>query len=128
MGEYGFRVDSSKNRLYVQLSGYFRDDEVAPMLDELSQQLILVRPGFDVVTDLSGFKPGNAGATEALRRGGELVKAKGRRRAVRVTGGLVVGLMQFKRILGSVFKEDNVRYAKSVAEADAILDEWESGA
>lgn len=124
MGEYEYRTDAGKNRLYIRLSGYFKEDEVDPLLERLRRQLDDLRPGFDVVTDLTGFKPGNAAATEALRRGGEMVKARGRRRAVRVTGRLVTGLLQFKRILRPVFKEEDVRYANSVAEADRILDDW----
>ncbi len=70
--------------------------------------------------------PGSTKAAEALRIGGELVKERGRRRAVRVTGGIVTGLMQFKRMLGGVFDEDeNVRYARSIEEVDEILDGWD---
>ena len=127
MGEYEYRIDPSKNRLYIRLSGFFKDDEVDPLLQELQRRLTGVPPGFDVVTDLTGFKPGNTAAAEALRRGGELVKTKGRRRAVRVTGGLVSGLLQFKRILRPVFKDEDVRYARSVTEADRILDSWDEG-
>jgi hypothetical protein len=124
MGEYEYRADPARNRVYIRISGFFRDDEVDPLLRELEGILDTVRPGFDVVTDLTGFKPGAAGASEALRRGGELVKARGRRRAVRVTGRLVSGLLQFKRMLRPVFDEEDVRYARSIGEADAILDDW----
>ena len=52
-------------------------------------------------------------------------KTRGRRRAVRVTGGIMAGFLQFKRLLSGVFEEDeSVRYATSIAEADSILDNW----
>jgi hypothetical protein len=85
-----------------------------------------MRPDFDVVVDISQFMPGSAKAADALRRGGEMVKLRGRRRAVRIAGGVITGFMQFKRMMGGVFAEDeSVRYASSVAEADRILDEWD---
>lgn len=125
MGEYSCRVDTARNRLYITIRGFFREPEIGPLEAELQSLLGQLKPGFDVVTDLSGFKPASPGAAEAIRRGGELVKARGRRHAVRVTGGIVSGLLQFKRLLGGVFAEDGVRYARSVAEADRILDAWD---
>lgn len=125
MAEFEVTVDAAKNRLYVRLSGFFREADVQPALARLEEELSGVAPNFDVVVDISQFMPGSPRAAEALRRGGEMVKERGRRRAVRITGGIVTGLMQFKRMLGGVFAEDDtVRYASSRAEADRILDEW----
>jgi hypothetical protein len=127
-GTYDFRVDRAKNRLYITLSGFFRGRDVEPALAQLEAALRDVRPGFDTVTDLSGFVPGAPGATAALTKGGEMVSAKGRRRGVRITGGLVTGLMQFKRLLKGVFDEEHTRYAKSIQEAESMLDHWDGEA
>jgi hypothetical protein len=124
MGTIECRADRAKNRLYIKLAGFFRGRDIEPAMSELERALAELGPGFDVITDLSDFVPGSPAATEALRRGGEMVKARQRRHAVRITGGLVTGLMQFQRLLKGVFAEDSVRYAKSVAEAHAILDDW----
>ncbi len=124
MGSFDCRTDRAKNRLYIKLGGFFKGSDVEPALAKLAAALDEVRPGFDVVTDLSEFVPGSPAATDALRRGGEMVKACGRRNGVRITGGLITGLLQFKRLLRGVFEEESVRYAKSLAEADAILDNW----
>jgi len=124
MGSMECRVDQAKNRLYISLKGFFRGRDAEPAHRDLENALERLLPGFDVITDLSGFIPGSPDASEALKKGGELVKTKGRRNAVRVTGGLITGLMQFRRLLGGVFDEDSVRYATSLEEADAILDEW----
>lgn len=127
MGSIDCRTDHVKNRLYIKLAGFFRGRDIEPAMQELEQALARLTPGLDVITDLTGFVPGSPAAAEALRRGGELVKAKNRRHAVRVTGGLMTGLMQFQRLLKGVFDEKSVRYAKSVAEAHAILDDWPAG-
>lgn len=125
MGTIDIRADSGKNRLYISLSGFFSGAELEPTLAKIRSELECLHPDFDVITDIRGFVPGTPKAAEAMKVAGELVKERGRRRAVRVTGGLVTGLMQFKRMMGSVFEEDEtVRYAGSTEEADTILDEW----
>ena len=127
-GNAEVRVDKIKNRMYITIGGFFRKGDVPGAMKKLDIALAEVKPGFDTVTDLSKFVPGSPGASEALSKGGALVKEKGRRRGVRITGGVMTGLMQFQRMLKGVFDEDNTRYAKSVAEADAILDNWTDGA
>jgi hypothetical protein len=122
--KYEFRVDRARNRLYIKLSGFFRGQDVDPAMTELEAALEELRPDFDTITDLSGFVPGSPGATAALTRGGEMIKKKGRRNGVRITGGLMTGLMQFQRMLKGVFDEDKTRYAKSLQEAEAMLDSW----
>lgn len=125
MAEFEVAADATRNRLYLRLAGFFREGDVQPALAHLKEELKGVTPGFDVVVDISRFAPGSPKAAEALRRGGEMIKGCGRRRAVRITGGIVTGLMQFKRMLGGIFAEDDsVRYASSRAEADQILDDW----
>jgi len=125
MGNFEVTADTAKDRLYIRLGGFFRESDVQPTLDALRAEIDRFTGPFDVITDISKFVPSSPKATEALKQGGELVKEFGRRRAVRVTGGIVTGLMQFKRLVGGVFAEDEtVRYASSVSEADKILDHW----
>ncbi len=125
MGTFEIRADVDKSRLYIQLVGFFREADVQPTLDALRVEAGKLQGPFDVVTDISKFLPGSPKAADAIKQGGELVKEFGRRRAVRVTGGIITGLMQFKRLVGGVFAEDeNVRYATSIGEADDILDHW----
>lgn len=125
MGEFKVRSDIDRHRLYITLSGFFREADVEPALANLRAEAAKFDGYFDVVTDLSSFVPGSPAAADALRQGGEIVKEHGRRRAIRVTGGIMTGIMQFKRLLGRVFDEDeNVRYATSIEEADRALDNW----
>ncbi|MCU0305086.1 MAG: hypothetical protein MUC56_13630 [Thermoanaerobaculales bacterium] len=123
-GKSELRVDRAKNRLYIKLSGFFRGADVEPAMRDLEAAVRDLRPGFDTVTDLSSFVPGSPGAGDALTRAGELLRAKGRRRGVRITGGLITGLMQFQRLLKGVFSDEHTRFAKSLREADEILDSW----
>jgi len=123
-GSIEFRADRVKNRLYIRLGGFLRSKHVDPAMEDLEVALRDLQPDFDVITDLSDFVPGSPGASAALARGGEMIKEKGRRHGVRVTGGLMTGLMQFQRLLKGVFEEKNTRYAKSIQEAEAMLDSW----
>ena len=123
-GKIEFRADRAKNRLYIRLSGFLRSKHVDPAMEELEIALRNLQPHFDVVTNLSSFVPGSPGASAALARGGEMIKEKGRRHGVRVTGGLMTGLMQFQRLLKGVFDEKSTRYAKTIQEADAMLNSW----
>jgi hypothetical protein len=123
-GRIEFQVDRVKNRLYIRLSGFLRSKNVDPAMEELEAALLELQPNLDVVTDLTDFVPGSPGASAALARGGEMLKKKGRRHGIRITGGLMTGLMQFQRLLKGVFDEKSTRYAKSLQEADAMLDSW----
>lgn len=124
MGEFELRTDPHRNRLYIRLSGFFRGSDSDAMFTELQEILAELQPGFDVVTDISKFLPASPEVARSLRRGAELIKNSGRRRAVRVAGSLVVGLMQFRREVDEVFDEETTRYAKTLEEADRILDGW----
>jgi hypothetical protein len=103
---------------------FFWGKDVNPTIEKVEVALRDLRPEIDTVTDLSDFIPGAPGATAALSRGGELLIKRGRRHGVRVTGGLMTCLMQFKRQLKGVVDEKTTRYEKSIEEADAILDSW----
>lgn len=125
-GRVELRVDRGKNRLYIKISGFFRGKDVDPVMAEFESVMRDLKPGFDTVTDLSEFVPGAPGASAALTRGGEMLAKHGRRRGVRITGGLMTGLMQFQRMLKGVFDDENTRFAKSIAEAEEMLDNWDS--
>jgi hypothetical protein len=126
MAEFKVWSNEGKDRLYIQVGGFFKDADAKRALAALSSELETLQPEFDVVTDYSKFVPASPKGVDGLKTGAEMVKQRGRRRAVRVTGAIVTGLMQFKRIMGGVFEDDEtIRYAGSIAEADAVLDSWD---
>ena len=77
-GTSEFRVDRTKNRLYIKLSGFFRSRDVPAAMETLEAALRDVEPGFDTITDLSEFVPASPGATAALTEGAEMVVRCGR--------------------------------------------------
>ena len=125
MADFECTTYPGKNRMYLRLSGFFKEADATELLKKLDATLDDLEPGFDVVTDLSKFVPTTPSVASALRDGAERIKARGRRRAVRIASRLVTGLLQFKRELKGVFAEGTTRYARSKAEAERMLDEWE---
>ncbi len=125
MGEYEFRTDPSRNRFYARLSGFFRESETQEMYEAVERELDTLRSGFDVVLDIRGLKAGSPAAVVWLERAAALFKERGRRRGVHISGALVTALLQFKRVLGGLFAEDTTRTARSLEEADHMLDEWD---
>jgi hypothetical protein len=124
--EYEFRADTAKNRLYIRLSGFFRETDTAEMYKELESALDKLKYGFDVILDMPGLKAGSPAAVAWLEKGAGIIKARGRRRGVHISNSFVTALMQFKRVLEGVFTDKTTRTAKSVEEAERILDEWDS--
>jgi hypothetical protein len=127
MAEFKVWSNERGDRLYIRIAGFFEGAEFDRLLAALSAELSTMQSTFDVVTDYSSFLPASPKGAEGMRSGAELLKRRGRRRAVRVTGSILGGLLQYERIVGDVFPDDDdtVRYAGSMAEADALLDNWE---
>ncbi len=128
MGDSEFRADAPKNRLYLRMSGFFREDEGPEMLRRLAGELDRLRRNFDVVLDMTGLKPGSPEVAGMLHKAAELIKSRGRRRGVWIVGTSPTTLLQFKRELGGMFEPETTRTAGSVAEAERILDTWDAPA
>ncbi len=126
MGDSEFRADVAKNRLHLRMSGFFREDEGPEMLKRLTLELDRLRHGFDVILDMVDVKPGSPETAAMLRRAGELIKARGRRRGVWLVGSSATTLLQFRRELGGLFDADSTRTAGTTPEAELILDGWDA--
>jgi len=126
MGDSEFRADASKNRLYLRMSGFFREAEGPEMLRRLGGELDKLRRNFDVILDMTGLKPGSPETAQMLHRAGELIKARGRRRGVWLVSTSATTLLQFKREVGGMFEPDTTRMAGSAQEAENILETWDA--
>ena len=94
---YTIRVDSIRNRLYVTLVGYFSVDEMRQCGDETIAATAKLRPGYDVVTDITKFKAGTPEVAKDIERVQAHFRKSGARQGVRIVGGNVVSGMQFRR-------------------------------
>jgi len=94
---YTIRVDAIKNRLYVTLAGYFTLEEMTRCGDETIEATAKLRPGYDVITDITQFKAGPPEVAKDIARVQAHFRKSGARQGVRIVGGNVVSGMQFRR-------------------------------
>lgn len=81
---YDIEADRRENRLYLDLTGRLDEQTLAEAADaavEAGQQL---DEGFDIVNDLSGFRPPSPEAATAIKRAQGELKEMGVDRVVRV--------------------------------------------
>jgi len=126
MGDSEFTADTARNRLFLRMSGFFRESEGPEMLKRLASELDKLRRDFDVILDMTGLKPGSPETAQMLHRAAELIKSRGRRRGVWLVSASATTLLQFKRELGGMFEPDTIRMAGSLQEAERILETWDA--
>ena len=95
---YEIRADSNKNRLYVVLEGFFTDQQVKEAADKTIEEIDKLRPGFDVINDISKFKPASTEGAKNIARGQQYALKCGVNRVIRVISDEVIGRMQFERL------------------------------
>lgn len=113
-------ADVARNRLYLTLSGFFSAEESKQCGDETVAAIRKLKTGYDVITDISTFKPGTPEVAKDIERVQAHFKSSGARRGVRVVGGNAASSMQFARLASQAgFTSCN---AATMAEAEKILD------
>lgn len=80
------QIHPGKNRLYVTLTDEVLEEELVAAQDSLRQQLDRLRPGFDVVNDISGVSAIGPSAAQLFAEIASPVAKLGVRRVVRVVG------------------------------------------
>ncbi len=117
---YSVKADVQKNRLYVTLEGFFEYQLMKECTDKTIEETKKLKRGFDVITDLSNFKPVGKQALAEVARGQAFFKQAGIRHGIRVESNSVFTMNQFDRLGKSVDYNPNV--VKNVAEAERLLD------
>lgn len=116
------KSDVEKNRLYITLVGFFHQDEMKACTDTTIAEIKKLKPGFDVVTDVSQFKPVGQEALDEVARGQAFFKSAGIRHGIRIEGDAVLSSNQFSRVGKAVDYNPNI--VKTVADADKLLDSY----
>lgn len=91
------RKDVSKNRVYIKLKGFFQDEDVKSACEQILSAVKGLAPGFDVINDISEFKPASSKASEYISHLQEEVVKLQVGRIVRIVGNNVLGKMQLAR-------------------------------
>src|SRR5512135_414133 len=87
-----------KNRIYLRLEGFMPDEEVHQFVQEQIAAIKTMKPGFDVINDISNFKPASPEAAKEIERMLKFSDAYGTRYVMRVIGPNVISRMQFDRL------------------------------
>jgi len=120
-------ADRATNRLYIDITGSVDREEMEEAADKTLSEAEKLRDGFDIVNDLSGFRPPSPEAAKPIKVAQGELQEMGLSRAVRVidddTSPVVVNA--FER------RSQDVGYsgeqADSVAAAEALLEETDEG-
>jgi hypothetical protein len=123
---YDIRADTSQNRLYLDITGRVDAAEMQDAADKTVQEAETLRSGFDIINDLSGFRPPSPEAAKPIKVAQGKLKEMGLNRAVRVvdddTSQVVVSAFERRsRDVGYSGEQ-----AESVAAAEALLEEQEA--
>src|SRR6056297_1868393 len=97
MASYDIRADTVNNRLYMTLEGMLDEEQAIAAVEEIEKAIERLDEGFDIVNDMSEFKPMSQDAADAIDRGKAAAARAGVNATVRVTGESIIGKMQFER-------------------------------
>jgi len=117
------RADTAKNRLYVKLVGFFDYKEMKAATNATIEGAKKLKPGYDIVNDISDFKPVGPDTLKEIERGQVFFKKSGVRHTLRVEGKAKLTNLQFIRVGKSLdFEAEAV---ETLEEAEKLLDSYD---
>jgi hypothetical protein len=120
---YTIRVDTVQNRRHVTLVGFFSFEEIKKCGDETIEATKRLRPGYDVVADITQYKAGPPEMARDIERVQAHFRKAGAHQGVRIVGGNSLSGMQFRRT--GTNAEYNSVNVPSPKEAEKLLsDPW----
>jgi hypothetical protein len=119
---YEIIPNHAKNRIYYRMDGFLKDEEVREVVDRMIEEIKQLRPGFDLINDLSTFKPATPEGAKEIERMVQFSIERKVRHVIRVAGPDVISRMQFDRINRLYGSSNVVEYATSREEAERRLD------
>ncbi|OGN99462.1 MAG: hypothetical protein A2Y89_07390 [Chloroflexi bacterium RBG_13_51_18] len=114
------RADVQKNRLYVKLVGFFDYNEMKEATDKTIEGIKKLKPGYDIINDISEFKPVGQDTLKEVERGQKYFKQSEIRHGIRVEGKAKLTNLQFNRVGKTIdYVPDAV---ETMEEAEKLLD------
>ena len=120
---YQVSSNLAKNRLYLKLDGFMSETEAHEAANTLIAETRKLKPGYDIISDIAGFKPMSPEGAKEIERGQKFVAQNGVRHIMRVVGSNVIGRMQFQRTAKAVGSNTLTEEVASLEEAEHRLDE-----
>jgi len=117
---YKIKSDSEKNRLHITLLGFISVNEAATINEAIVKETAQLKPGFDVINDISNFKIAQEQASPILKDIMRFLISHKVNKIVRVVGASESGLIQFAN---HTFGEPayNVKYVPTLQDAEIYL-------
>lgn len=113
-------ADVAKNRLYIRLEGEANDREAEAVGDAIIREMDRMRPGFDMVSDLTHAGPLGPAGLAQFKRILEAARERKFRRAVRIVGRSAAAALQFARTSKELSHEAYLAFSRE--EAERLLD------
>ncbi len=120
---YKITVDRAKNRLYVKLDGFMGEEELRDAADMVIAQVKTLRPGFDIINDISEYKPTTPEGVREVERAMKFIVDNGVGHIFRVTASQRIARLQFLRMAYETGTNVVAREVTSFEEAERKLDE-----
>ena len=121
MGTSNVSSDTQNNILYLELDGYFTEEETQEALNKFMQGIDELKPGLAIIDDIRNFKPVKQESSSNISKAHKYALEKGLKTIVRVVGqeSLHVGEMQMERLA----RQAGIKAlrATSVEEAEKLL-------
>jgi hypothetical protein len=123
-GRSKVRADIRRNRLYITLSGAISKKEVENIYTDIRFCVADLKPGFQVITDLTQARIGHLVGIPAFIKIMEYLAANKVGKVIRVVGKAKIILQQMSRITAMVKKYAPV-YVSTMEEAENLLSDLE---
>jgi hypothetical protein len=114
-------ADVGKNRLYIRIEGQLEESQAPSFADAFIREMDRMRPGFDLVSDLSQAEPLGPVGVAQFRRIVEAANERKIGRVVRIVGRAAQTALQFARHSKEYFQYEPY-LAFSREEAERLLD------
>lgn len=109
-----------KNRIFIRIEGRIDDSQAKSVADSIIREMDRLRPGFDVVSDLTQAEPLGPEGVAQFKRILEAQRARKAGRAVRIVGKSAQTALQFARTSKEFQHEPYLAF--SLEEAERLLD------
>ncbi len=109
-------ADVARNRLYVRLQGQADDTQARSVGDAILREMERMRPGFDLVSDLSQARPLGPEGLLQFKRVLEVARERKVGRTVRIVGGAAQTALQLTRTSKEFNHEPYLAFSREEAE------------
>jgi anti-anti-sigma regulatory factor len=84
--KFDIRCDTDSNRLYLILDGFLDELTIIELFDLVKKEYAKLKPSYDVIIDMSSFKPVSSSVAERINEIKTFLEQRGSRTIINVSG------------------------------------------